>query len=125
MPHLSMRVTKQGMQEFFVIYHTRSQTWNLCCCLFPSDFAFALASWQEDGVGLHALPYEKMQGINSKFVTECGIPESVEKFTFGKVSAPGLQQAQPVSKQPMCKHMGDADSCEDGDAGVVKSALFN
>ena len=52
-------------------------------------------------------------------------PRSVENFTFDKVSASGLQQAKPVSKQPMCKHMGDADSCKDGDAGAVQSEVFN
>jgi TolA-binding protein len=53
------------------------------------------------------------------------IPSSVENFTFDKASAPGLQQVKPMSKQPMCKHMGDADSCKDGDAGAVKSEVFN
>ncbi len=53
------------------------------------------------------------------------IPKSVEIFTFDKASDPGLQQAEPVSKQPMCKHMGDADSCKDGDDGAVKSEDFN
>ena len=54
-----------------------------------------------------------------------GIPSSVENFIFDKASASGLQQAEPMSKQPMCKHMGDADSCKDGDAGAVKSEVFN
>ena len=53
------------------------------------------------------------------------IPSSVENFPFDKARAPGLQQAKPVSKQPMCNHMGDADSCKDGDAGAVKSEVFN
>ena len=52
------------------------------------------------------------------------IPSSGENFIFDKASAPGLQQAEPMSKQPMCKHMGDADSCKDGDAGAVKSEVF-
>ena len=30
-----------------------------------------------------------------------------------------------MSKQPMRGHMGDADSCKDGDAGAVKSEVFN
>ena len=54
-----------------------------------------------------------------------GIPNSVAKVSFDKAGAPGLQQAQPASKQPMCKHMGDADGCKDGDAGAVKTDLFN
>ena len=53
------------------------------------------------------------------------IPSSVENSIFDKASAPGLQQTEPMSKQPMCKHMGDADSCKDGDAGAVKSEVFN
>ena len=53
------------------------------------------------------------------------IPSSVENFIFDKASASGLQQAEPMSKQPMCKHMGDADSCKNGDAGAVKSEVFN
>ena len=58
----------------------------------------------------------------------CPVPliqESVENFIFDKASAPGLQQTKSVSKQPMCEHMGDADSCKDGDAGAVKSEVFN
>jgi hypothetical protein len=53
------------------------------------------------------------------------ISSSVENFPSDKASAPGLQQAKPVSKQPMCEHMGDADSCKDGDAGAVKSEVGN
>ena len=53
------------------------------------------------------------------------IPRSVENVTFDKASAPGLQQAKLMSKQLMCKHMGDADSCKDGDAGAVTSDVFN
>ena len=53
------------------------------------------------------------------------IPSSIENFISDKASAPGLQQAEPMSKQPMCKHMGDPDSCKDGDAGAVKSEVFN
>src|SRR4029079_3907928 len=53
------------------------------------------------------------------------IQKSVEKATFNKAGAPDLQQAKPVSKQPMCKYMGDGDSCEGGDAGAVKSGFFN
>ncbi len=53
------------------------------------------------------------------------IPSSVGTLTFDKASAPGLQEAKPMSKQPMCKHMGDADSCKDGDAGAVKSGGSN
>ena len=51
------------------------------------------------------------------------IPSSVENFIFDKANAPDLQQAEPMSKQPMC--MGDADGCKDGDAGTVKSEVFN
>ena len=43
----------------------------------PAFFRLTLrspfASWQEDCVGLHALSDEKIQGINSKFMAECGI----------------------------------------------------
>ncbi len=53
------------------------------------------------------------------------IPNSVQNFTFDKASAPDLQQAKPMSKQAMCKHMGDADSCKDGDARAVKSEVLN
>ena len=53
------------------------------------------------------------------------IPKPAENFTFDNASATDLQQAKLVSKQPMCKHMGDADSCKDGDAGAVKSEVFS
>ena len=58
-------------------------------------------------------------------ISRSNIPKSVENFTFDKASAPGLQQTKSVSKQPMCEHMGDADSCKDGDAGAVKNEVFN
>ena len=56
---------------------------------------------------------------------DMSIPRAVENVIFDKASAPGLQQAKLVSKQPMCSHMGDADSCKDGDAGAVKNNVFN
>jgi hypothetical protein len=70
----------------------------------------------------HLLVVSKPAGISTQPHT---IPSSVENSTFDKASAPGLQQAKPMSKQPMCKHMGDADSCKDGDDGAVKSGVFN
>ena len=58
----------------------------------------------------------------SKFFAFRGFtyPSAVENVTFDKASAPGLQQAKPMSSPLMCKHMGDTDSCKDGDAGSAK-----
>ena len=75
-------------------------------------------------------------GVNSNFGYAVGvlqegkkageaIPKLVKNSTFDKASAPDLQEARPVSKQLMCQHMGDADTCKDGDAGAVKSEVVN
>jgi hypothetical protein len=55
----------------------------------------------------------------------CFISKLVENFIFDKACAPALQQAQPVRKQAMCKHMADARGCKEGDASAVKSEVFN
>ena len=68
---------------------------------------------------------EELPSLFSLCNTHPNIPCAVENVTFDKASAPGLQQAKPVSSPPMCLHMGDADSCKDGDAGSVKSNVFN
>ena len=72
-------------------------------------------------------PGKTLNGMNKRIgaLEPTVIPSLVENFTSDKASAPGLQQAKPVSKQLMCKHMGDADSCKDGDAGAVKSKVVN
>jgi hypothetical protein len=36
-----------------------------------------------------------------------------------------LQQAQPLSKQGMCKHMADAESCKDEDADAANGQILN
>jgi hypothetical protein len=43
----------------------------------------------------------------------------------GNVGASDLQQAQPLAKQGMCKHILDAASCKDEDADEASGQLLN
>jgi hypothetical protein len=43
----------------------------------------------------------------------------VQNLASGNVGASDLQQAQPLSKQGMCKHMADTESCKDEDADAA------
>jgi hypothetical protein len=43
----------------------------------------------------------------------------------GNVGASDLQQAQPLAKQGMCKHMPDAASCKDEDADAANGQFLN
>src|SRR5277367_1589973 len=70
----------EALKLKFSIYLTRPLTWIFCSRLFPSDCAFALASWQEDGFELHALSYEKIRGIKSKLMAESGITFNCREY---------------------------------------------
>jgi hypothetical protein len=67
------------MQEILILYRARLVCMNLCSNLFPRDFAFALASWQEDGFELHALSHEKILGTNSHNLSGRGMQFSLEQ----------------------------------------------
>jgi hypothetical protein len=49
----------------------------------------------------------------------------IQNLVSGNVGASDLQQAQPLSKQGMCKHMPDAESCKDEDADVANGQILN
>jgi len=61
------------MHRLILLYCGRLETLIFCACLFSFDFAFALASWQEDCFELHALSNEKIQGIKSTFQADRSI----------------------------------------------------
>jgi hypothetical protein len=65
--------TLMGWVLLFLLYCGRLVTSIFCACLFPFDFAFALASWQEDCFELHASSHEKIQGIKSKLQADRSI----------------------------------------------------
>ena len=49
----------------------------------------------------------------------------IQNLASGNVGASDLQQAQPVAKQGMCKHMPDAASCKDEDADDANGQILN
>ncbi|HSW86679.1 MAG TPA: hypothetical protein VLG49_04170 [Rhabdochlamydiaceae bacterium] len=44
---------------------------------------------------------------------------------MGNAGATDLQQAMPLPKQGMCKHMSDAGGCKDEDAGAAQNRFLN
>ncbi|HSW87269.1 MAG TPA: hypothetical protein VLG49_07225, partial [Rhabdochlamydiaceae bacterium] len=56
-----------------------------------------------------------------KAISRCRIPNVIQKLVLGNAGATDLQQAMPVPKQGMCKHMSDAGGCKDEDAGAAQN----
>lgn len=48
-----------------------------------------------------------------------------QKSALGNDGAADLQQAMPVPKQGMCKHMSDAGGCKDEDDGAAQNRFLN
>src|SRR5712671_3845727 len=76
-----------GVLQLLCVYCSRLETLIFCACLFPFDFAFALASWQEDCFELHASSHKKIQGIKSTFqadrsIRDFGLEDKSEKMKF-------------------------------------------
>ncbi len=53
------------------------------------------------------------------------IHREIQRLVKGNVGALDLQQAQPLAKQGMCKHIPDAASCKDEDADEASGQFLD
>ncbi len=71
---------------------------------------------------------EKAISLGADFLATghyCRIHRGIQNLANGNVGASDLQQAKPLEKQRMCKHILDASSCKDEDADEASGQLLN